>query len=178
MAEHSTRRRVAGLVKRTLRFLDRHPTPFITGAFGGGIALAYLIAAQIAEGPVLLGRMDPGVRRDLYGSLAATSGALLGFTITSLAVLLALPRVDAVKRLRKFRAWTLLNQSLLFAAALLACTLISSTLALAIDNGSPGCLWLQIPVTAFSVAASVELLVAGAGFAMVVSEIATDHGTS
>lgn len=109
-------------------------------------------------------------------SSAATSGALFGFAITSLAVLFALTRSDAVKRLRKFRAWTLLNQSLLVAAALLAFALIFSTLALAIDSRSPGCLWLQIPVAAFSVASIAELLVAGVGFAMVIWEVAADQG--
>lgn len=164
--------RVADLPKRALRFLDRHPTPFVIAVFGGGMLVGYLAAAQFAESPVLLERMAPDLRRDLYGSLAATSGALLGFAITSLAVLFALPRSDVVERLRKFRAWTLLNQSLLVAAALLAFALIFSTLALAIDTGSPGCLWLQIPVASFSIAAIAELLVAGAGFAMVIWEIA------
>jgi hypothetical protein len=147
----------------------------VIGVLGGGMLVAYLATAHFTERPVLLERMEPGLRRDLYGSLAATSGALLGFAITSLAVLFALPRSDAVERLRKFRAWTLLNQSLLVAAALLAGALISSTLALAIDSGSPGCLWLQIPVTAFSVAAIAELVVAGVGFAMVIWEVAHDQ---
>jgi hypothetical protein len=165
---------VAGLAKRTLRFLDRHPAPFVICVFGGGMLLAYLTTAHFTDQPVLLERMKPDLRRDLYGSLAATSGALLGFAITSLSVLFALPRADAVERLRKFRAWRLLNQSLLVAAALLACTLISSTLALAVDSHSPGSLWLQIPVASFSVAAIAELLVAGVGFAMVICEIAHD----
>jgi hypothetical protein len=134
--------------------------------------VAYLTTAQLSEQPVLLERMKPDLRRDLYGSLAATSGALLGFAITSLAVLFALPRSDAVERLRRFRAWSLLNQSLLVTAALLACALIFSTLALAIDSGNPGTLWLQVPVAALSVAAMAELLVAGIGFALVIWEVA------
>lgn len=166
---------MADFVKRGLRFLDQHPTLFVIGVFGGGMLVSYIIAALTADQPVLLERMEPDLRRDLYGSLAATSGALLGFAITSLAVLLALPRSDVVERLRRFRAWTLLNHALLVAGALLASTLIFSTLALAIDSGRPGCLWLQIPVASFAVAAIAELLIAGAAFAMVIWEIAHDQ---
>jgi hypothetical protein len=151
---------------------DRHPSPVVIGIFGGGMLLAYVLAATLSDQPVLLERMKPALRGNLYASLSATSGALLGFAITSLAVLLALPRGEAVERLRALRAWRLLTQALLIAAALLACALISSTLALAIDSARPGTLWLQVPVAAFSVAAMALLLLAGIGFAMVIWEVA------
>jgi hypothetical protein len=163
------------LVKRALRFLDRHSPLFVILIFGGGLLVGYSAAAIFADNPVLLERMEPALRRDLYGSLAATSGALLGFAITSLAVLLALPQSDAVRRLRKFGAWKLLHQALLVSGALLALTLIFSTLALAIDNTAPGRPWLQIPVASFAVAAIAELLLAGVAFAMVVWEVAHEQ---
>lgn len=161
-----------------LRFLDRHPTPFVTGIFGGGALLAYLVLDYFSDGAVLIGRIEPGARRDLYISLAGTSGALLGFVITSLSILLALPSGKAVDRLRTFGAWRLLTQTLLVAAGLLAGVLVFSTLGIPLDGDTSGCLWLEIPTFALVLAAGAELLVGGIAFAMVIHEAAvSDKGS-
>lgn len=141
--------------------------------FGGGVLLTYLLLVQFTDEAVLIGRVEPGTRRDLYMSLAGTSGALLGFVITSLAILLALPNATAIDRLRTFRAWPLLTQTLLVAAAFFAAALVFSTLGIALDTGVVGCLWLEIPVFTLVVIAGAELLVGGVAFAMVIHAVAT-----
>ncbi|MGH2975059.1 MAG: hypothetical protein ACRDLL_09375 [Solirubrobacterales bacterium] len=53
--------------------------------------LTAVIWSLLANGPVLLAAASPRVRSDLYSSLAESSGALLGFTITAVAILVSLP---------------------------------------------------------------------------------------
>lgn len=138
--------------------------------------IGYLLVTVLCEGPVLLGRLSADVRRDLFGSLAATSGALLGFIVTALSILVALPRGAAVERLRKFDAWRLLTRALLTAAALLLATLVLSTLALAIDDDARGNQWLEIALATLTSAALAVLVVGGTAFGMVISEAASEEG--
>jgi hypothetical protein len=163
---------VAESARSGLRFLDRHPTPLVVGLFGGGMLVSYSIVAAMNGESVLVGAEAAATRSNLFSSLAATSGALLGFAITSVSVLLALPDRESIERLRGFRAWRLLTQGLLVAAGLLAVTLIYATVALATDTGPSGNDWLEIPLVSFAVASITELVVTGIAFALVVVEAA------
>lgn len=164
----SKRLRADALVRRGLRLFDSRPTTSVLAVVGGGTLVAELAYSVVCDGPILLGRVERPARVAFFGSLAATSGALLGFVITSLSILLTLPRDEAIQRLHGFRAWGLLNQALLVAAALLGATLLVSTSALVIDDGPRVIDWLQIPLTSLAVAAMAQLVTAGAAFAMVV----------
>ena len=128
----------------------------------------YAIYAVQTEHAVLLGRLTGGTRSDLYGSLAASSGAILGFLITSLSILVALPARAALSRLQKLPAWELLLRALLVAAVLAALALVLSTVGLAIDRHDNPKQWLEAPVAAVAVAAIIQVLIAGTAFAMVV----------
>jgi len=51
-------------------------------------AVAYVVVDKLDSGNSLLGALDAGARRALFASAAATTGALLGFPITGVTILL------------------------------------------------------------------------------------------
>lgn len=125
----------------------------------------------ITDGPILLGTLTPEARTDLYGSLAATAGALLGFIVASLSILISLPSSDTVKQVRARKAWPLLLKALLASAALLAGLLVTASAALAIDRAKTPCVAVELVVEGVTLAAAIQLAVAGAAFAIVVLRI-------
>jgi hypothetical protein len=123
----------------------------------------------------LLARLDPDTRTTLYGSLASSAGALLGFTIASLAILFTLdPDRPLVKRAQDHQLWAMLNRTLLVAAASLALVLVTATTALALDNGPEPCLPIEVAVFTLTVIAGLNLLIAGIAFALVVLGTTSD----
>jgi hypothetical protein len=67
--------------------------------------LAYFLACRIADHRVLLEGVDRSTRSALYISLTTTCGALLGFSITAVTVLLALGggrRIDWLYKDKRF----------------------------------------------------------------------------
>lgn len=71
-----------------------------------GVGAAYLLAEVLIDGPILLATVPADTRESLFVSLSATAGALLGFAITGLTVLLTLgggPRMDWLKSNPSFR---------------------------------------------------------------------------
>lgn len=145
----------------------------VTASVGGGSSLW----SALTEPDPLIARLEAQVRRDVYGSLAGSSGALLGFSIASLAVLLALDQDrPAVARMRALPAWSLLNRTLLVAGGLLGLTLVLSTVGIAYDGGAtPHVAFEIITVTAASTAFA-ELAVGGAALALVISNAVRDPG--
>ncbi len=55
-----------------------------------GVGVGYGVIDFIDDGPTLVATVPPGTREAFFASLAATSGALLGFAITGLTILLTL----------------------------------------------------------------------------------------
>jgi hypothetical protein len=77
----------------------------------------------------------PG-RSSLYTSLAATSGALLGFALTALAILVALPSTDRLEALRGHPSWPRVPGAFFRAGWALLIVLVISTLGIVIDAGA------------------------------------------
>ncbi len=94
-------------------------------------------------------------RASLYNSLATTSGALLGFSLTALAILVALPSTERLDALRAHPHWTRVPQAFFRAAWALLLALMLCTLGIALDDGST-------PARAYEV-----LTVASLGLALV-----------
>jgi hypothetical protein len=70
------------------------------------IGLVYLAIDKIANGPVLFAEVPAETRESFFVSLSATSGALLGFAIAGLTILLTLgsgPRMDWLRSKPSFR---------------------------------------------------------------------------
>jgi hypothetical protein len=68
--------------------------------------LIYLAVDKVASGPVLLETVPAATRESFFVSLSATSGALLGFAIAGLTILLSLgggPRMNWLRSDPSFR---------------------------------------------------------------------------
>lgn len=69
--------------------------------------LAYAVGEALDPCPALLATVPAATRKTLFASLAATSGALLGFAVTGLTILLSLgggPGMRWLMRQDRFRA--------------------------------------------------------------------------
>lgn len=95
-----------------------------------------VVWASVSEDVVLLARLDEGERQTVYSALASTAGALLGFTITALAILIALPSSETVQALRRYAGWRTLFELLIAAIVLLGVMLVLSLVALVADVGA------------------------------------------
>jgi hypothetical protein len=66
------------------------------------LVLAFLFATDAKD---FTATLDTTRRGALYGSLAGTAGALLGFVLTALAILVALPSSERLEALRSHPKW-------------------------------------------------------------------------
>lgn len=73
-------------------------------------------------------------RSALYGSLAGTSGALLGFVLAALAILIALPSSERIDALREHPKWERVPSAYFRAARVLLAALVLCTLGIALDS--------------------------------------------
>lgn len=78
--------------------------------------------------------LKDGRRGQLYGSLAGTAGALLGFVLAALSILVALPSTERIEALRKHPSWPRVPSSYFRAAAALLLVLILCTVGIALDS--------------------------------------------
>jgi hypothetical protein len=113
------------LIDRPLRS-DAILVLVLVGAFFGW-ALTTEAAGRAATLPA-------GTRSAIYISVAATSGALLGFVITALSVLLALPSGRRLSFLRGSEAWPKFPQVFVRAAWLLGAATLVFTAAILVDD--------------------------------------------
>jgi len=112
-------------------FLD-HRTPLDLAA-PAVLVVAYAVAASSSGFATTLA---VGTRSALYGSIAATTGALLGFVLTALAILVALPSGERLEALRSHPQWDRVPGAYFRAAWALLAALILCTLGIALDGGS------------------------------------------
>lgn len=77
------------------------------GAVAVGVGVVYAVIDFLDDGPTLVATVPAGTREAFFASLAATSGALLGFAITGLTILLTLgggARLKWLMRQDRFKA--------------------------------------------------------------------------
>jgi chromate transport protein ChrA len=95
------------------------------------LVVTFLVAATAGNFPET---MSAERRGTLYGSLAGTSGALLGFVLAALSILVALPSSDRVDALRDHPKWERVPSSYFRAARALLAALALCTLGIALDS--------------------------------------------
>lgn len=95
------------------------------------LVIGFLVAATASNFPETL---TIGRRGTLYGSLAGTSGALLGFVLAALSILIALPSSERVDALRAHPKWERVPSSYFRAARALLAALVLCTLGIALDS--------------------------------------------
>ncbi len=160
------------VVSEAVRWFDRHLWVAVLAVFAV-CELATLVWSRLAADPILLTAAPPRVRADLYSSLAGSSGALLGFTITAVAILVAFrPRGDspAARETNLARVRVKLVGVLLATSAFLGTTLALSTLSIGLDQQSASHEWLSVQVLNCAVTSLVGLSLGGLGFALAVVE--------
>jgi hypothetical protein len=77
---------------------------------------------------------DAETRRELYSSLASSSGALLGFVLAALAILIALPSAQRLEALRSHPRWSRVPEAFLRAARALLMSLVLCSLGIPLDS--------------------------------------------
>jgi len=119
---------------------------FVLAVLVGG----YFVTAQSKSFDVVLA---PATRSALYGSLATTSGALLGFALTALAILIALPSTERLEALRSHPRWERVPRAFFRAAWALLIALILCTLGITLDDGGePAKIYEAVTVAILAVA--------------------------
>lgn len=99
-------------------------------------------------------------RGDLYQSLAGTSGALLGFVLAALAILVALPSTERIEALRRHHSWPRVPSSYFRAARALLYVLLLSTAGIALDSATKPWMAYELVVTAVIALALVRVVAA------------------
>ena len=97
--------------------------------------------------------LDEGTRSTLYVSLAGTATALLGFVLTALAILAALPSSDRMRELKDHPKWNRVPSAYIRASQALLLTVVLCTLGVALDSdATPWKLWEFVSVAAVGLA--------------------------
>lgn len=122
------------------------------------------------DGPLLLARAEPTARLTLYGQITATAVALLGISLTVLAILLALSDRPAIADIRESDTWPRLQGLLLMVGLLALVALVSAHVAAAVDDGSIGIEWLEQIVLSCAATNALALLTAGVTFWLVLGK--------
>ncbi len=144
---------------------DRHPARIIFA--GWALTLGGLSLWASLSGPlILLAKLAPAQRDEVYGQLAQSAVAMLAVALTVLAILVALPDRPVVKDLRSSPTWRHLQSTLLSAAALCLLTLVSAHLGTAIDTHARGKEWLALTAICSGVWAAIAILLSGIAFAL------------
>lgn len=102
-------------------------------ALAGALIGAYFLATNAGGFEASL---NPGARTALYAALAGVSGALLGFVLAALAVLVALPAGDRIEALRTHPKWPRVPSAYVRASLALLASVVVCTLGIVLDNGS------------------------------------------
>ncbi|WP_157800951.1 hypothetical protein [Bacillus solitudinis] len=82
------------------------------------------------------------IRDVFYGTLAALSGALLGFVITGLSVLLTSSSNEQIERLRKSKQYKVVFKVFFSTSKYLGILLLTSLICLVFDKDSNPMIWL------------------------------------
>jgi cytosine/uracil/thiamine/allantoin permease len=152
-----------------LRWADDHPVA-ATLIVAVVVFVGLHIWSTAHDGPLLLARAEPDARLTLYGQVTATAVALLGISLTVLAILLALPDRPAIADIRESDTWPRLQGLLLMVGLLALAALISAHVAAAVDDRQGGIEWLEQIVLACSATTALALLIAGVTFWLVLRE--------
>jgi hypothetical protein len=136
----------------------RAPTELVAAATLVGAFLALATESDFAR------TMRAGVRGSLYGSLAGSSAALLGFILAALAILIALPSTERIGALREHPKWERVPSSYFRAARALLGALVLCTLGIALDGGTAP--WKLYEAVAVAVVALALVRVAAAVVAL------------
>ncbi len=96
------------------------------------LLVAYFLSTNI-DG--FAASMSQGARTALYATLAGIAGALLGFVLAALAVLVALPDGDRIQSLRTHPKWPRVPSAYVRASVALLAAVVICTFGIVLDAG-------------------------------------------
>jgi len=111
---------------------------FILSLFVVGFTLFYVYNYAL-DGKVTTGLN--GIRLQLYGTIAGTTGALLGFVITGISILFTMKESPAIAVLKQSKHYRTIFDVFASASRYLAFTAVVSLLGLLIDRDQAPQLW-------------------------------------
>ncbi|HET8863336.1 MAG TPA: hypothetical protein VFM94_08815 [Solirubrobacterales bacterium] len=157
---------------KAVDWADDHPG-LTAVSFAISVFVVLRIWSALHDGSLLLARADPDSRLEIYGQIGASAVAILGVSLTVLAILLALPDRPAIADIRDSDTWPRLRGLLLVIALLAFIGLVSAQIGAAVDNQMSGCEFVEQIVIASAVATVAAMGVAGVTFWLVLQ--ATDE---
>jgi cytochrome bd-type quinol oxidase subunit 2 len=157
---------------KAVDWADDHPG-LAAVSFAIAVFVVLHIWSALHDGSLLLARADPDSRLQIYGQIGASAVAILGVSLTVLAILLALPDRPAIADIRDSDTWPRLRGLLLVIALLAFIGLVSAQIGAAVDNQLAGCEFVEQIVIASAVATVTAMGVAGVTFWLVLQ--ATDE---
>lgn len=152
-----------------LIWADDHPV-FATCIVAALIFVGLRIWSLCDDDPVLLAAAKPQQRVELLGQIASSAVAILGISLTVLAILIALPDRPVISDLRKSDTWPRLRALLLTIALLALVAVVTSHIGAGVDNATHGLEWLEQVTLASAAAGVLALLVAGLTFSLVLKK--------
>jgi hypothetical protein len=121
------------------------------------VGIGYTMAAKASTGYWSVGSADSGTRQALYISLAASSGALLGFAITAVSILVTLGDGPRITWLRQQDAFAQTRVVFMTAIRGLGIATLLYTALILLDDGNDVAAWLQGLIVAVFVLVVVRL---------------------
>jgi hypothetical protein len=153
---------------KLLNWADDHPVA--TTSIVAALMFLGLRAWSLADDPVLLADADADQRVTIYGQVAGSAVAVLGISLTVLAILVALPDRPVINDIRKSDTWPRLRGLLLTIALLALVALVTGHVGAGVDNATDGREWLEQLMLASVAAGTLALLVAGLTFWLVLKK--------
>lgn len=150
---------------KALKWLDLHPA-FSTLVVALALFVGFRIWSCLSSEPILLAQVEPRLRTAIYGQIAGSAVAILGISLTVLAILIALPDRPVINDIRASDTWPLLRGLLLTIGLLALLTMMAAHFATAVDHEPVGNESLEQLMLAAGLAAVLALLVAGGTFAL------------
>lgn len=100
------------------------------------LSIIFVVWAEAFQGKVIIDNMLDNNRNDVYSALAAIFGSLLGFTITSVSIVLGYSTSERLSIVRESKHYSLMWKVFTSAIKALAAATIVSFLGLVIDRNS------------------------------------------
>lgn len=121
------------------------------------LALSVMLTAKYIGLDVVQNNLN-GTRTSLYGTIAAVAGAMLGFVITGLSVLLTTNNNEQMERLRKSKHYKKIFVIFFSTSKYLGLLLITSLVSLVLDKDDSPIITLTLISISLSVIVGIRLL--------------------
>ncbi len=119
--------------------------------------------------------LDSDMRSALFDALSSTTGALLGFVLAALAVLVALPSTERIEKLQSHPRWHLVPSSYFRASRALLASLVLCLLGLPLDSASDPWVLYEVVVVLVLALALVRVVAAVVALDQILAVAQADH---